>query len=479
MTNTILFFIRKLLILNKQIFAVFIFISVSIVIAQEESGKYSPDDFANYQKQQMEAFQNYKQTITAQYEAYEQQEKEAYEKFKEEIEQKWDAFKEPESKVYVEYSEDSNTRQSVDFENGKITIEIIVEEIELDDEPKTNSPDKIEPDDEPKINSPDNSNVKSNPSNKNSQSKNDSDSINKPKKQISNKIDSDKKKTTTSQNTQKQASPQQKEITKSEDDSEKKIKEKLTDALIGIITKKADDNKPLLENQVENSGGQNITVNNVENEAEDVIEKKEVKAETYKSKDGKKRTKYTVTIPLKNNHIDERIKRYEKDILKQAERWKLDPTIVFALMETESAFNPKARSHIPAFGLLQLVPKSGARDAYRYVYKEDKLVTGDYLYEPINNIELGCAYLAKIRYYYFENIKDDELAYICSIPAYNTGIGNVSKTLCGKPHTNPAAKVASSMNAQELYNKLTTELKYEEARNYLKKVWKYKEKYKG
>ena len=465
MINTILFFIRKLLILNKHIFTVFIFISVSIIIAQEESGKYSPDDFANYQKQQMEAFQNYKQSVTAQYEAYEQQEKEAYEKFKEEIEQKWDAFKEPESKVYVEYSEDSNTRQSVDFEKGEITIEVIVEEIEPDDEPKTNSPD--------------NSNVKSNPSNKNSQSKNDSDSIDKPKKQISNKIDSEKKKTTPNQNTQKQASPQQKEITKSEDDSEKKIKEILTDALIGIITKKADDNKPLLENQVENSGGQNITVNNVENEAEDVIEKKEIKAETYKSKDGKKRTKYTVTIPLKNNHLDERTKRFEKEILKQAERWKLDPAIVFALMETESAFNPKARSHIPAFGLLQLVPKSGARDAYRYVYKEDKLVTGDYLYEPVNNIELGCAYLSKIRYYYFENIKDDELAYMCSIPAYNTGIGNVSKTLCGKPHTNPAAKVASSMNAQELYNKLTTELEYEEARNYLKKVWKYKEKYKG
>ena len=76
----------------------------------------------------------------------------------------------------------------------------------------------------PKTNSPDNSNVKSNPSNKNSQSKNDSYSIDKPKKQISNKIDSDKKKTTSNQNTQKQASPQQKEITKSEDDSEKKIR---------------------------------------------------------------------------------------------------------------------------------------------------------------------------------------------------------------------------------------------------------------
>ena len=103
----------------------------------------------------------------------------------------------------------------------------------------------------------------------------------------------------------------------------------------------------------------------------------------------------------------------------------------------------------------------------------------DYLYKPVNNIELGCAYLSQIRYYYFENIKDDELAYICSIPAYNTGIGNVSRTLCGKPYTNPAADVANSMTANELYKKLTSDLKYEEARNYLERVWKYKEKYKG
>ena len=99
--------------------------------------------------------------------------------------------------------------------------------------------------------------------------------------------------------------------------------------------------------------------------------------------------------------------------------------------------------------------------------------------KPVNNIELGCAYLSQIRYHYFENIKDDELAYICSIPAYNTGIGNVSKTLCGKPYTNPAADVANSMTADELYKKLTSDLKYEEARNYLERVWKYKEKYKG
>ena len=122
MSDMIICYLKRLLKLKLyKLYIIFCLLS-SIMIAQEESGKYSPDDFANYQKQQMEAFQNYKQTVTAQYEAYEQQEREDYEKFKEEIEQKWDAFKEPESKVYVDYSEDSNTRQSVDFENGEITI---------------------------------------------------------------------------------------------------------------------------------------------------------------------------------------------------------------------------------------------------------------------------------------------------------------------------------------------------------------------
>ena len=384
-------------------FRYLIYLSVGLVafIFPQDAGKYSPDDFANYQKQQMEAFQNYKQSVTAQYADYERREKEAFEEYKREIEEKWEEFKSPEPKTFVEYSEDLNTRQSIDFEKGEVTIEVIVEE--------------------------------------------DSELVDPIK----------------------------------EEDKEEKIKETLTKELIGLIKKKADDNKPILKNQLETKDGKEVTESNAKKEAVNIVESKKVEKKPYKAKDGKKRVKYTVKVPLKINHLDQRAKRFENEILKQAKRWRLDPAIVFALMEAESAFNPKARSHIPAFGLMQLVPKSGARDAYKYVYKVDKLVTGDYLYKPVNNIELGCAYLSQIRYHYFENIKDDELAYICSIPAYNTGIGNVSKTLCGKPYTNPAADVANSMTADELYKKLTSDLKYEEARNYLERVWKYKEKYKG
>ena len=37
----------------------------------------------------------------------------------------------------------------------------------------------------------------------------------------------------------------------------------------------------------------------------------------------------------------------------------------------------------------------------------------------------------RLLYVYFKDIVDTEKAYLCAIPAYNTGIGNVSKTLSG------------------------------------------------
>ena len=124
---------------------------------------------------------------------------------------------------------------------------------------------------------------------------------------------------------------------------------------------------------------------------------------------------------------------------------------------------------------MQLVPKSGARDAYLYVYKKDKFVDGRYLYQPEKNIELGCAYLSKIRHTYFKSIKDNEKAYSV-IPAYNTGIGNVAKALTGDTKLKAASKGKFYLPNQ-LYNKLHKDLKYKEARDYLERVWTRKDKY--
>ena len=83
----------------------------------------------------------------------------------------------------------------------------------------------------------------------------------------------------------------------------------------------------------------------------------------------------------------------------------------------------------------------------------------------------------KIRHQYFKSIKDDEKAYICAIPAYNTGIGNVAKALTGKTKLRPASMKANSMTPKQLYTKLHKDLKYKEARDYLERVWTKKDKY--
>jgi len=76
----------------------------------------------------------YLESVTAEFEGYVNQQEEYYKIFKDAVEKKWDSFKYSSNKTYVEYDENLNSRGSVDFEKGKIEIEVLV-----DDKPsKTN-----------------------------------------------------------------------------------------------------------------------------------------------------------------------------------------------------------------------------------------------------------------------------------------------------------------------------------------------------
>lgn len=98
-------------------------------------------------------------------------------------------------------------------------------------------------------------------------------------------------------------------------------------------------------------------------------------------------------------------------IQREAQRKDVDPYLVAALIRQESAFNPEARSHADALGLMQLLP----REARRYARKEKiPRWRTNKIFDPEINIRLGVAYLADAIHRYNGSL---ELA----LAAYNAG----------------------------------------------------------
>ena len=108
------------MIINKQMLSYVLLIIIS--------GLWAQSDYEDYLKKDQQAFAEYEASITAEYEKYELEDKQAFEKFKREVEEKWEEFKSPSKKEYVEYDDKKESRTSVDFEKGTITVEVLLEE---------------------------------------------------------------------------------------------------------------------------------------------------------------------------------------------------------------------------------------------------------------------------------------------------------------------------------------------------------------
>lgn len=166
-----------------------------------------------------------------------------------------------------------------------------------------------------------------------------------------------------------------------------------------------------------------------------------------------------------------RARPFVASINRENVEFKLSAELLLAIMETESAFNPMAKSPIPAFGLMQIVPGSAGQDATEKLFGKPRLLAPSYLFNPENNIRVGAAYFNILYYRYFRGIKDPLSRLHCAVAAYNTGPGNVSKALTGKSMAlRPAIAIANAMSSDEVYAHLMSNLPYEETVNYLRKV---------
>jgi membrane-bound lytic murein transglycosylase C len=182
-------------------------------------------------------------------------------------------------------------------------------------------------------------------------------------------------------------------------------------------------------------------------------------------------------MKLVEDHIPKRAEGFKEFVSKHASTHGIDQPLVYAVIEQESAFNPMARSSAGAYGLMQIIPSSGGRDANGYVNNRDVSPSPSELYDPNFNIQLGVGYLKKQMRVYFKGIRDKSSAMLCAIAAYNTGQGNVYYALTGKKSSSGVADKVNSMSYNELYDYLKAKLPHAETRDYIQKVTSKMQKY--
>ncbi|BCA56812.1 Membrane-bound lytic murein transglycosylase C [Nitrospira sp. KM1] len=188
--------------------------------------------------------------------------------------------------------------------------------------------------------------------------------------------------------------------------------------------------------------------------------------------DGNKKQATYVTMKMVANLSQKQADKYRPYVMRFAEQYKMSPSLVLAIIRTESNFNPYAVSSAPAYGLMQLVPTSGGREAYRRAKGQDVIPTRDYLFDPEANVELGTAFLNVLMFDQLDDVTNQVSREYCVIAAYNTGAGNVFKTFSKNRAT--AIQQINELRPATLYDKLKAKLPYQETRNYLEKVTTYR-----
>jgi len=180
-----------------------------------------------------------------------------------------------------------------------------------------------------------------------------------------------------------------------------------------------------------------------------------------------------MTISLKSGAVfNERAKPYLDDARQINSELNLPFALLMAVMQTESSFNPMAQSPIPAFGLMQIVPSTAGLDVNRLVFNEQKAPSVDTLFNANQNIRYGGNYLALLRDRYLKQIREPQSRLYCMIAAYNTGAGNVATVFHpqGKKSISGAVPQINKLTPEQVYDKLVSDLPYEETRTYMGKV---------
>ena len=191
-----------------------------------------------------------------------------------------------------------------------------------------------------------------------------------------------------------------------------------------------------------------------------------------KSKKIESGTLWYVDIPLVTNNLKLREYKYSSIVRKAAKKYGIQEDLLYAIIKTESSFNPFAISHAGAYGLMQVIPSTAGADVFsRLKHRNDK-PTAKYLFNAYNNIDTGAGYFYILKNQYFKNLKNDTSRTYSMISAYNGGSGAVYNVF--NHNRELATKRLNTLPSHTVYHDLTTKHPQQEARNYLKRVVQYK-----
>ncbi len=112
-------------------------------------------------------------------------------------------------------------------------------------------------------------------------------------------------------------------------------------------------------------------------------------------------------------------RRFQQEVEAFSAQNGLEPSLVYAVIRTESGFDQEAESSVGARGLMQLTP-----DTYywvRYRLGEEGSASSNQLFDPSENIKYGTANLRLL----LDRFGSQETA----LAAYHAGWGNVSRWL--------------------------------------------------
>ena len=188
---------------------------------------------------------------------------------------------------------------------------------------------------------------------------------------------------------------------------------------------------------------------------------------TVSTPDGTKTARF-VAIQMVKDHLHVRARKYKSLVEDNARRFNVSGNLIYAVMKTESDFNPFAISPAPAFGLMQVVPGTAGSDVYRLLHGKQGRPSRDLLLTPKDNIQYGAAYLHILDDRYLAAIRDPVSRLYCSIAAYNGGAGNVLRTF--HKDKKEAARRINALPPGQVYKTLRAKLPHAETRRYLWKV---------